>query len=615
LAPTDSSSTESGSQGITSVLGIDLRPDATKRLLVREPGKRVEYVRSLPAAGARRSIDVVVGVYEVSAPDSATALARWARAAGVPALAVAVHGAGAFVGPLTIPGRVGCAVCAYERLLAAAGEWTEGAGTDDPDVTQQVCAAITRELETIASSGVAASPLVDHVLSVETHDVSRHRVVPLPRCGACGGAAMLASELSGDDRLAGWVDPVTGVIPAIFVDEPLNDAGVLPVVVTAAPPRVVGEDGSLRRLPAGWGKGLTVDDAILSAVGEAVERYSASLPDPERIVWKRPDQLAGDRLDPRELALYGDAQYARPGFPYARFDPDVQHPWVRGRLLESGAGVWVPAVLVYLSLTLCAEHLICQGTSNGLAASTDEDDAALRAVLELVERDALMTAWLTRTGGIRIAIDGSLDSALRGVLDGLEHAGVEVELYVLPTSVCGTTAICLALGDGVAMPAVAIGVAADLDASRAVRGAILELGQTTPYLRRLMRTGEVPIPRDAEAVRQMLDHAAFYFPAERASAFDALRAASETVPLAAVAEAAAERSLRACASSLAVAGVRVAVVDVTSPDVATSPFRVVRAVSPDLQPICYGYGLDRLPVAHIRPALAADAVPPIHPIW
>jgi len=51
-------------------------------------------------------------------------------------------------------------------------------------------------------------------------------------------------------------------------------------------------------------------------------------------------------------------------------------------------------------------------------------------------------------------------------------------------------------------------------------------------------------------------------------------------------------------------------VDVTSADVATGPFSVMRAVSPDLQPIWYGYGLER-----INKLKVASDVPPINPIW
>jgi ribosomal protein S12 methylthiotransferase accessory factor len=80
-------------------------------------------------------------------------------------------------------------------------------------------------------------------------------------------------------------------------------------------------------------------------------------------------------------------------------------------------------------------------------------------------------------------------------------------------------------------------------------------------------------------------------------------------------EGAPARSLENCAAGLEAAGVRVALVDVTSPDVAMGPFRVVRAVSPDLQPISYGYGMDSPPVERIRRQGLAAEIAPIHPIW
>ncbi|HEX5602374.1 MAG TPA: hypothetical protein VFX63_07485, partial [Pyrinomonadaceae bacterium] len=134
-------------------------------------------------------------------------------------------------------------------------------------------------------------------------------------------------------------------------------------------------------------------------------------------------------------------------------------------------------------------------------------------------------------------------------------------------------------------------------------------GQTGPYLRRMMLLGVLRPAEDPSGVREMLDHAAYYFPKERASAFDRLRS-QETLNLREL-KSVATRSLEDCTTELDKAGVRVALVDVTSADVATGPFSVMRAVSPDLQPIWYGYGLDRI---HPKLKIASD-VPPINPIW
>jgi ribosomal protein S12 methylthiotransferase accessory factor len=414
------------------------------------------------------------------------------------------------------------------------------------------------------------------------------------------------------DALAGWVDPLTGVIPGLRVEQ-LEENG-LPAVVTAAPPHVSEEDGSLRALPAGWGKGLTLADALRSAVGEAIERYSASLPDPARLIRARPGELDGDALDPRLFPLYRLDQYRRSGFPYVPFDPVLEHPWVRGRWLRGG-DVWVPAVFAFLALTVDPENLICQGSSNGLAASTEWEDAALRAVLELVERDAMMVTWLTGASGIRVHPDDSLDPSLRAIAERIESLGAAVEVYLLPASVCGTVALSLAVGDGVTWPGVTIGLAADLDPRIALRQALLELGQTGPYLRELLPSGTVRAPEREADVRTMLDHAAYYFPAGRTTAFARLRASHATVRFEQLAAWDGERSLEACTVALERAGIRVALVDVTAPDVATGPFRVVRAVSPDLQPISYGYGFERVPVERIRDRVRRVDRPAIHPIW
>jgi ribosomal protein S12 methylthiotransferase accessory factor len=376
----------------------------------------------------------------------------------------------------------------------------------------------------------------------------------------------------------------------------------------------VEENGLIRRLPVGWGKGLTLSGAILSAVGEAIERYSASLPDPARIIWNRPDDLEGEFLDPRTFALYTEAQYQRIGFPYVRFDPNVRHPWVLGTWLGSNTSVWVPAVFAFLSLKINPEHQIFQGTSNGLAASTEPKEAALRATLELVERDAFIAAWLTACPGQRVVVDSVFDPQLRQVLEGIEALGAKVELYVLPTAAYGTTALCLALGDGDQYPGVTMGLGADLDPAIAVRQAILELAQTGPHLRRLMRSQTFRVPADPSCVTEMLQHAVYYFPVERATAFDGLRNSEAPIALREL-QGIPARSLEHCASGLQAASIRVALVDVTSPDVATGPFRVVRAVSPDLQAISYGFGFDHPPVERIRLRGLASEISAINPIW
>ena len=491
---------------------------------------------------------------------------------------------------------------------------------EDDTAFELVRRTVIDQLAAIQSVPARTASLASTVLRVADGEVTRHRFVPLASCPVCGGAQTLSavddSWADASDPLEGWVDPIAGVIPELLVDPPPDTGSSLPIIVSAAPPHIPDDDGSLRRMPVGWGKGLTTVEAVRGAVSETIERYAASLPDLSRVVWRRVGDLDGDVLDPREFALYTDEQYARDGFPYARFDPDVLHPWIAGKWLGSDRSVWVPAVCVFLYLTLGPENLICQGTSSGLAASSDFDDAALRATLELIERDAFMVAWLTGARSRQIELDGSLDPALRSALNSIEYLGGAVELRLLSTSVFGTTVVALAFGDGERWPGVTLGLAADFDPLLALRAAILELCQTGLYLRRLLQSDDFVVPLGPESVREMLDHAAFYFLPARAKAFDRLRSNDEPIPLEALRERTVERAPRTCATALAATGVRIAVVDATSPDVATrSPFRVVRAVSPDLEAISFGHGLARAPTQRVSSRIHAARTPPIHPLW
>jgi ribosomal protein S12 methylthiotransferase accessory factor YcaO len=233
-------------------------------------------------------------------------------------------------------------------------------------------------------------------------------------------------------------------------------------------------------------------------------------------------------------------------------------------------------------------------------------------MLELLERDAVMAAWRTGSGGQAVAIDAAWDGDLLEVIGGIEALGGAVEARLLG-SACGyPAAMCLAFGDGAAWPGVTLGLGVDPDPRAALRQAVMELGQTGPYLRRLMREGAA-VPAGPQAVREMMDHAAYYFDPRRAKAFDRLRGGPEMswadLP------AGPERSLAGCVAALEAAGVRMWLADVTSADLALTPFRVVRAVSPDLQPISFGFGLDRVSVARIAAAETRRGQAEVAPIW
>ncbi|OLR94603.1 YcaO-like family protein [Actinokineospora bangkokensis] len=642
--------------------------EATRARLRAEFGDRLLLGPALPVP---LTAELAVAV------NPTAGFARWARANRLRALPVDLSAAAPLVGPLAVPDRPGGPCCARARRGAA--ERAPGSavpervarlvddlvdrGAEHPSGTPERVARLVDDLLDRGAAGPPGTPapervarpagglldrlpsaaaavpervarligdlldrgaddLVDHVAELtEAGGVLWHRVVPLPSCPVCGGAAAAGARPGlpdGDDvdalraALAGWLDPLTGVIATVTAHRPLGPG--LPHAATTSPPRAVDTRGAVRTTPVGRGRGATERDAVLTAVAEAVERYSASLPDPDRLVWARPSDLDGDVLDPREFPQLDPLSYGTPGSGCVPFDRRLDHPWVRGTWLDSGGPVWVPAVHAYLAMPLLPEHRIAQATTAGLAAGADPDAAALRAVLELVERDAFHATWLTGGRGRYVDLDDTLDEDLHDLVGALTALGPAVEVHTLPTTAYGTTALALALGDGRRWPGAALGLAADRSPRAAIRAALLELATTAPALADVLRTGSPAIPRTSAEVRTPFDHATLYFPTSAVPAFDRLRTGG-TTPLSALPEPAFPTTRDHLAATLSTKGIRVALVDVTSADTATGPFRVVRAVSADLQPTTHGYAHRRGLVARHRRAGVVPGERPAHPLW
>ena len=578
-------------------------------------------------------------------------LALLSHSAGVTSLFGHLDGLDAVVGPVVVPGQTACWNCVRLRQLANADHPEEAHALQASLLSARPSPRPRTYLAPMASllghclaleaiktvSRYTPSYLVGRVLvqNLVTLGTTLHSVIRMPWCEICGGAAEGGNPSGGftlrgqggtDDAgstfqalsdandpvqlrqlLAGWLDTRTGIIRHLAVRAPEASEPELPVTSSAVLARYTEGAYSADGADMGSGKGLTAVEAMIGAVGEAIERYSASRYRKGDLQRSALHGLEGECLDPRDLCLYDEAQYTRPNFPFARFDPDRPIDWTEGRWLDTGAPVWVPALPAYFDFRVPPEERFCQVTSNGLAAGGNLMDATLRAVFELVERDAFMITWLARRAGQGLLVDGALDPGVREVVRQLNERNVEVELFLLDVGVPIPVVMCLGIGDGKRWPGVSVSLAAHLSPRTAARKAILEQGHLGPYLSRLMLGEAHPVPAAPEDVRTLTDHALFYVPVHRRGAFDFLRGGEKPpIPLAALPEPPAV-SLAVCIERLRACGLRVAIADVTSPDVVTGPFRVVRALGGDVQPIHFGFAHRRLPCRRL-----VDMLPPGH---
>ncbi|WGI23263.1 TOMM precursor leader peptide-binding protein [Amylibacter sp. IMCC11727] len=540
-----------------------------------------------------------------------------------------LDGQEAWIGPVITPGNSGCWECYRLRKLAHAQNTQASHDFDNSRLAQRPDARGRAMLAPMA-------PMVGQLLAVDAlrllglnegshpagsfrvHDMftgkaETHSFVPMPWCDVCGGAAKAVDAVEPDlrdpqvhalslvhdgdalrDLLKGWIDPRAGVLKDLTLYASGQDtkqprtAGANLVGFTTGNPQTAA--GPM----VGSGKALTDMSAQIGAVGEAIERYSASRYVKDALRYAPIDELDGDVVDPANLPLYNKKQYQSDHFPCTPWDPKQPIHWAKGEWIGGGE-VWVPALPTYFNFFVPHNEHFCQVSSNGLAAGGDKRDAAVRACYELLERDSFMLSWFAQLPARRLIVDQDLDPELQKVKAQIEAKGVEIEFWVMNDMGTGIpTVVCLGLGDGDTWGGTTLGLSCHADIRVAAQKALLEQAHFGPYLARIMK--EEKIPRKPEDVRSLEDHALYYVPKSKRKAFEFMRSDDDPILYSETADfgpAEGEDAYDYLAKQLKAADLKIAAVDVTSPDVMLSPFRVARAVGEYVQPIHFGY--------HMRP--------------
>lgn len=348
------------------------------------------------------------------------------------------------------------------------------------------------------------------------------------------------------------------------------------------------------------GKGMDEASARISALGEAVERYSGGIWQDEHVTRATRTALDGLALDPRTLPLYPAGAYA--SLPYTPYDDATVLGWVWGRDLGTGTKIALPAQPALMGYALGeGEGNLCQVTSNGLAAGPTLAEATLRAAYEVIERDAFIATWLLRLPGRRIDIASLGDPAIDALVQAYHRRGVGLELYRLSS----TTAVRCFVGLGIAetpeaLPAVVIGLGADHDPLRAAQSALMEVAQVRPGLKYRLNDPEVLERRarmlaDPMQVTTLEDHDLYYSGDTTLGCFDFLRS-DNAEPIGALPGAGrpATLRLRDLTEELSGAAHRLCAIDLTPPDMARLGLHTARVFIPGYQPIYFGQSEMRL---------------------
>lgn len=381
-----------------------------------------------------------------------------------------------------------------------------------------------------------------------------------------------------------------------------------------ARPRRVGWSGlSTRRI-----------DSELVGVLEALERQGGMQPPaPEQIPVRASLAALGDRaMDPTLCFAYNERSYALP-LSLTRFDPTLEYDWIWGYSLTRERPVLVPAMLAFYNrLPVGSPFKLVDNNSSGCALGSCFEEAMLKGLFELVERDSFVITWLQQLALPKIDPATIGNPKVDLLLDRLDHLGIEVSFLDARLDLSLPVVIAIARNRDPAIGSIAIGAAAALDPLEALLAALLEAGSSIVELPAMLRHQEAHIRTLAvnhDRVVSVTDHQLLYALPEMAASARWLDGGTTLRSFADTYAAASTLSsnqigagLAHCVTMLGEAGLNeVVMVDQTNREQAVLGLKAVRAIVPGLAPIDFGHPRNRaesLPRLRSAP-LAAGLTP------
>ena len=547
-----------------------------------------------------------------------------------------------WLGPVFEPGATGCLACLQQRLRGnrqveryLLGKFGDGALLPEqpPAISSgmnAVAGLLAGELARTLAAGGEGSPVLHGkmvTLDLRTLQTEEHLLIRRPQCPACGDPDLMARRgpkvtiesrpvshwTSGGlriqdlaatfGRLSRHISPYLGAVSSLRTHA-ATDNGIVYTYTAGHNFAMIGDNmGLLRRNIRGQsgGKGRTELQAKVSAVCEAIERYSAVCGGDEPATRAAFADLGDDQaIHPHRLLMFSPAQYENREEwnrdPAHRlhsvpepFRTDLPVDWTPAWSLTHQRQRLVPAAYAWYGHPDVQEHFYCFADSNGTAAGNCPEEAIVQGFCELVERDAVALWWYNRVRRPGVDLDSLHDPYVDAVRDLYTSMGRSLWMLDI-TSDLGIPAFA-GVSHRIGHPAedILVGFGAHVDPRIAAMRALTEVNQFLPVVER----------RDADGNTQYMEDeiGALTWWREAKIAEEPWLCPDDSVPPRQVTDYPVREDddlagwVDACVRAAESAGTEVVVLNQTRPDLELS---VVRVIAPGLRHFWRRLGAGRL---------------------
>lgn len=227
--------------------------------------------------------------------------------------------------------------------------------------------------------------------------------------------------------------------------------------------------------------------AFLKCLAEAIERYSSMVYKQKDFIYCRFSELKETGVNPLLFAKFSDQQRLDEDFRRFIYDDLTPFTWTSATSLLDGKKSLIPAQLAYLNYKTVTdeERLIDIPISTGTAFGRSESEALLHGFFELVERDSFAITYMNRVPCPKVDLEFINDVRIQYLLDQMRRYRLSVHMMDITTDLAIPTFAAVVINETGIGPAVQVGIKSHLDPIHAMVGAFQESLHTRCWMRYL----------------------------------------------------------------------------------------------------------------------------------
>jgi len=456
------------------------------------------------------------------------------------------------IGPIFIPGKTGCWECLAHRLRSH--RKVENYLKNQKN-TVSFPTSVSALPSTLATAfGIAATELAKWIacdrselieskiitLNALSLEKRNHILVRRPQCPCCGNPQDFAAKQSAPIALSSrkktftrdgghrglspeqtlknlqhHISPISGIISVLQRVSTWEEENGLTTSYRAGY-GLVGAIADLNELQESlrsesYGKGKSDTQAKVSALSEAIERYSIAFQGDEARIRAKLKDLGSAAIHPNACMLFSEKQFSnreqwngdriRFNWIPEPFNEDAEIEWSPAWSLTHNAARYLPTAYCYSGYSQKYQAYFAVADSNGCAAGNYLEEAILQGFMELVERDSVALWWYNQLPKPRVDIS-SFDEPYFQAIE-VHYKTLQRDLWVLNLTSDLNIPVFAAISrrHDREEENIIMGFGAHLDAQIALLRAITELNQSLPAaFFGILEPNSAYLDRDREAI-------------------------------------------------------------------------------------------------------------------